>query len=295
MEREASTDAVFNREMARQFRTAASLLGSQHADPRRIDAYERGADQLGRLRESAVAIYQRDGIDGLIAIPTIGSGLASAIADVVEFGRWRWLDRLQGDVDPEQLFATIPTIGAALAHRLHTELHVESLDELERAVYDGRLGRMRGVGDKRWHAIRDALLALRRSRSRQASAAPPEIGAEHPCAPTNDVLLSIDTEYRTKADANLLPTIAPRRFNPTRARWLPVLHTDRDGQHFTAMFSNTVRAHELGHTDDWVVISVDGADDMHWTVVTERTGQRTGERVVRGETSPGGCLGLKAQ
>ena len=87
-----------------------------------------------------------------------------------------------------------------------------------------------------------------------------------------------------KADLNQLPTIAPRRFNPTRAHWLPVLHTERDGRHFTAMFSNTARAHQLGHIDDWVVISADDADDMNWTVVTDPNGAV--QRVVRGETAP---------
>lgn len=300
MERETHTDAVFNSEMARQFRTAASLLRAQHADRRRIEAYERGAESLERLGESAASIYRREGLDGLIALPTIGRGLASAIADVVEFGHWRWLNRLHGDVDPERVLASIPTVGPALARRLHTELGVESLDELERAVYDGRLGRMRGMGDKRWHAIRDALAARRQARETPADATAHPNASEHPTRPSRDVLLSIDAEYRTEADLNHLPTIAPRRFNPTHAHWLPVLHTERDGQHYTAMFSNTARAHELGHTDDWVVISVDGSDDLHWTVVTERRGPCAGQRVVRGETGStptgvAGCLALNAQ
>lgn len=301
MEGESNADAIFNQEMARQFRTAASLLRSQHADHRRIDAYERGADHLDGLSESVASVYRRSGIDGLIALPTIGRSLASAIVDVVEFGHWRWLDRLQGDVDPERILASIPTVGPAFAQRLHDELHVESLDDLERAVYDGRLGRMRGVGDKRWHAIRDALLARRRSRETLAEAATTGAAEQQPqTVPTSDVILSIDAEYRTKADLNHLPTIAPVRFNPTRAHWLPVLHTERGGQHFTAMFSNTARAHELGHTDDWVVVSVDGSDDLHWTVVTERTGPRAGQRLVRGETAhpsagAGGCLAVEAQ
>ena len=278
-------DVFFNTEMARQFRTAASLLRAQHADRHRVTAYERGADELDRLGESAASIYRREGLAGLIALPTIGRALASAIADVVEFGHWRWLDRLSGDIDPERVLASIPTVGPAFAHRLHTELHVETLDDLERAVYDGRLGRMRGVGDKRWHAIRDALLARRRERSALADATPQEDQHTPVYAPTADTLLSIDAEYRTRADLHQLPTIAPRRFNPTRAHWLPVLHTERDGQHFTAMFSNTARAHELGRTGDWVVISMDGTDDLSWTVVTERTGPRTGQRVLRGGTA----------
>ena len=292
--------SVFNTEMARQFRTAAALLRAQHADHRRVTAYERGAEQLDQLTESAASIYRRQGLTGLIALPAIGRALASAIADVVEFGHWRWLERLEGDGDPERILASIPTVGPSLAHRLHTELHVDTLDELERAVYDGRLGRMRGVGDKRWHAIRDALLVRRRARAVPTGSLGADDHAAHACPPTIDVLLSIDAEYRTKADLNQLQTIAPRRFNPTRAHWLPVLHTEREGRHFTAMFSNTARAHQLGHIDDWVVISDDGADDMSWTVVTDTDAAHGGQRLVRGETTPqhradGGCLSLEAQ
>ncbi len=295
----SNANSVFNTEMARQFRTAAALLRAQHADHRRITAYERGAEQLDQLTESAASIYRRQGLTGLIALPTIGRTLASAIADVVEFGHWRWLERLEGDGDPERILASIPTVGPSLAHRLHAELHVDTLDELERAVYDGRLGRMRGVGDKRWHAIRDALLVRRRAREVPTDAVGVDDHAAHASAPTVDVLLSIDAEYRTKADLNQLQTIAPRRFNPTQAHWLPVLHTEREGRHFTAMFSNTARAHQLGHIDDWVIISADGADDMSWTVVTDPSAGPAVQRVVRGETAPdrlmaGGCLSLQA-
>lgn len=45
------------------------------------------------------------------------------------------------------------------------------------------------------------------------------------------------------------------RFDGTA--WLPILHSFRDGWHFTALFSNTDRAHELGRVRDWVVIYVE--------------------------------------
>ena len=78
-------------------------------------------------------------------------------------------------------------------------------------------------------------------------------------------------------------TIAPRRFNPGGASWLPVLHGERDGWSFTALYSNTARAHDLGRTRDWVVLywEQDGHEDQ-CTVVTERTGPQSGRRVVRG-------------
>lgn len=83
-------------------------------------------------------------------------------------------------------------------------------------------------------------------------------------------------------------TIAPRRFNPDKKAWLPILHTERGPWSFTALFSNTARAHQLGTTDDWVVIYFerDGREGQ-CTVVTERPGPRAGRRVVRGREDEG--------
>jgi DNA polymerase (family 10) len=97
------------------------------------------------------------------------------------------------------------------------------------------------------------------------------------------VILDVDAEYRRKAEAGLLKTITPRRFNPEQKSFLPILHTEREGLHFTALFSNTARAHDLGKTRDWVVVYYDqDGHENQCTVVTEHHGPMTGERVVRG-------------
>ena len=97
-------------------------------------------------------------------------------------------------------------------------------------------------------------------------------------------IYDIDAEYRNKAAAGELPKIAPRRFNPEGKAWLPILHAEKGGWHFTALFSNTARAHELGRTGDWVVIYFydDEHSEAQCTVVTETHGPMKGQRVVRG-------------
>jgi putative hydrolase len=102
--------------------------------------------------------------------------------------------------------------------------------------------------------------------------------------PSVERLLDVDREYREKAQAGLLPKIAPRRFNPEGKACLPVLHTRFGPWHFNALFSNTERAHELHRTGDWVVIySREGeAEETQHTVVTQRRGRLAGRRVVRG-------------
>jgi hypothetical protein len=97
-------------------------------------------------------------------------------------------------------------------------------------------------------------------------------------------LLDVDREYRQKAGAGQLRKIAPRRFNPSGEAWLPILHARRGDRDFTALYSNTARAHELGRVRDWVVIyfHTDNEPEGQCTVVTETRGNLEGKRVVRG-------------
>src|SRR5215475_13224500 len=84
----------------------------------------------------------------------------------------------------------------------------------------------------------------------------PGIGkaAANPQLPSVELILEVDAEYRRRAQAEELKKIAPRRFNPEGKAWLPLLHTEHGGWTFTALFSNTAVAHELGMTGNWVVI-----------------------------------------
>jgi putative hydrolase len=80
-----------------------------------------------------------------------------------------------------------------------------------------------------------------------------------------------------------LKKIAPRRFNPSGDAWLPVLHTTRGARHYTALFSNTARAHEQRKTGDWVVLYHDGRDgERQCTIITSEFGRLKGLRIVRG-------------
>ncbi|MEZ5228644.1 MAG: helix-hairpin-helix domain-containing protein [Acidimicrobiales bacterium] len=251
---------------------------SRNRTPTRwVRAYRAGADAMARLDEPASAIYRRGGLPALMTLPAIGLVLGLAIADVVDTGRWHWLERLEGSVDPVAAFATIGGIGTVLAHRLHDELGIDNIEELERAANDGRLETVPGFGPQRIRSIRESLAT--RLRYRTASRSRAEIGEGDP---TTEELLGLDAEYRHLAAEGRLPLITPRRFNPDREAWLPVLHTSRADRHYSVMFSNTARAHQLGRTNDWVVIYGESPNHRTWTVVTETQGPRAGQRVVRG-------------
>jgi hypothetical protein len=198
------------------------------------------------------------------------------------------LDRLRGDHDPVALLRSVPGIGRTLALKLHDGLGLESLADLETAAHDGRLRDFAGIGAKRLSGIRDSL-AQRLGRIRPAAAP-----SGHHAAPPVSELLDVDREYREAAAAGTLRKIAPRRFNPTREAWLPVLHTHRGDRHYTALFSNTAHAHALKRTRDWVVLYHDaGEGEVQNTVITAAYGPLQGRRIVRGREDE--CLSYYRQ
>ena len=265
-----------NERAAQIFSDCADVLRLQKANPFRVNAYIRAARTLRSMDTDAGRILENDGIEGLMKLPGIGKGLAAAIDEIARTGRLSQFDRLRGESSPEVLFQSLPGVGPGLAHTIHGALHVDTLEALEVAAHDGRLDEVPGIGTRRAAAIRAGLAeVLRRgSRYQEPALAAPSVGE----------LLAVDADYRRLAAAGKLPKIAPKRFNPEGRAWLPVMHTVRGDWHFTALFSNTARAHELGRTDDWVVIYYYDGDHQEGqnTVVTETHGPLRGERVVRG-------------
>ena len=265
-----SSPSTTNLDIAEHFREAADLLEAQDASPFRVRAYRQGASTLAQMNQPVEVLYHEAGREGLEDLPNIGSALASAIIEIVDTGRWRFLERLQGTVTPESVFRQVAGIGDELAERIHEALGIETLEELEQAAHDGRLDEVEGIGERRLQAVRESVATRLRQRRRS--------GADVPVAE----LLDVDREYRRKAARDELRRIAPRRFNPTGKAWLPILHTDHNDRHYTALYSNTARAHELNKTDDWVVLYLEDERQAQWTVVTETSGALEGKRVVRG-------------
>jgi Holliday junction resolvasome RuvABC DNA-binding subunit len=265
-----------NAEIARRLEEVAWLLEEQGANPYRVQAYRHAADTLRHLRRSVADLVYEEGVEGLHRLPGIGESLARSIRELVLTGRLPTLDRLRGEAEPEKLLASVPGIGPVLAERLHHDLGIETLGDLEAAAHDGRLETLAGIGKKKLAGIMDSL-ATRLGRIRRFQHAPAQ---EEPLVAE---LLDVDREYREKAEAGQLRRIAPRRFNPRGEAWLPVLHTQRDKRHYTALFSNTARAHKLGKTHDWVVLYFDsGGGERQYTVITSQREPLLGKRIVRG-------------
>ncbi len=262
----------------------ADLLEAKDANPHRIRAYRDGAASVRNTEEEIADWVQGGEFDRLRELPGIGSGLTGVISTYVKTGRSDVLDRLQGEVSPPDLFMQVPGIGEELAHRLHEELHVNTLEDLERAAYDGRLAQVNGFGEKRVQAVRVGLAGMLSSTGQRINRWV-ETGEEANGngRPKVGTLLEIDAEYREKARADELRKIAPKRFNPDKKAWLPIMNVERNDWVCTALYSNTAQAHKLGTTHDWVVIYYERDNrESQATVVTKLNSPMKGKRVVRG-------------
>jgi DNA polymerase (family 10) len=277
--------------VAERLTEIAALLEQQGANPFRVRAYGAAADVLRSLKTPIAELLRSEGLPALTRLPGVGESLARTIEQLSTTGSVGLLERLRGGDDGERILTTVGGIGPKLAKRIHEQLAIETLEDFEIAAYDGRLEALPGMGVKRIRAIRESLAGRFRRRPKVPESAPQAISQDQPSV---EELLGVDEEYRVRAEAGRLPRIAPRRFNPTREAWLPVLHTARGPRHYTALYSNTARAHELGTVRDWVVIYRDDhGGHGRWTVITARLGNLQGKRIVRGRENE--CVGYYDQ
>ena len=267
-----------NSEISDQLNEIADLLQEQNANPFRVNAYRRAAATISSLPQPVTELVEAQGFSGLTDLPGIGEGIARSIYEYVAMGRMTRLDSLRAGHDPVQLFEQVPGVGPKLAHQIIETLHIDTLEALELAAHNGRLEAVPGFSSKKVSMVQ-AWLAQVLGRRRPVLKGTGRV-AEPPVA----LLLQVDRQYRDKAAADELPKIAPKRFNPKGEAWLPVMHSSKGDWHFTALYSNTARAHQLGQTHDWVVIyfyDKEHQEGQH-TVVTETRGSLVGKRVVRG-------------
>ncbi|MGO8921184.1 MAG: helix-hairpin-helix domain-containing protein [Stellaceae bacterium] len=217
---QSPADLNQNPVVAGMLREYGQLLRQQGAETFRVAAYQHAADVVERLDRPLGEVFAAGGREALMALPAVGRSIGAALAEMLTTGRWAQLGRLRGTLEPEERFRTIPGIGPQLAKRIAEELHVDTLESLEAAAHDGRLAAIEGIGLRRAEMIRTALGERlgrpRLRRLRQSRERPPV-----------DLLLDVDAEYRRRASAGELRTIAPKRFNPSGEAWLPVLHARR--------------------------------------------------------------------
>lgn len=137
--------AVHNPEIAQALNEIADLLELEGANQFRIRAY-RNAARLVESLPAEVTVMLQHGKD-LGDLPGIGDDLAAKIATLARTGKLPLLDRLRKTTP---VIATellkLPGLGPKRVQALCHELDIHSLEQLHRALIDGRVSALRGFG-----------------------------------------------------------------------------------------------------------------------------------------------------
>src|SRR6185436_16201450 len=131
-------------------------------------AYYRAADTIASLPQNVADIYSRQGIAGLLEIPSIGKAIASKIEEFIKTGRMRHLEELKTRIPINvDEFYGIEGIGPKTIKALYDSLQIKSLAELEAAAAQGKLRGAPGFTERKEQDILKRIEFFRRGKGRR--------------------------------------------------------------------------------------------------------------------------------
>ena len=149
-----------NIDIAKVFSDIAVLLEIKGENQFKIRAYQQASRTIEQL---PVEIEQmvKEG-QSLEEIPGVGEAIAKKTTELVTTGRLRYYDELKAEF-PEAISTLlyIPGIGPRTAMRLCNELGVNSIEDLESAILEGRVAGLPRLGDKVSENILRQIQAMR--------------------------------------------------------------------------------------------------------------------------------------
>lgn len=154
----AKTGAQQVAKLLREYARRTALRGG---NPYRAKAYARAADSVAALVEPLDRIVAED---RLTDVPGIGEAIADIVAKLHRTGTHPSLEKLRKEVPDGVLeLLSVPGLKPEKALRLHNDLGISSIAELEAAAKDDRIRKASGRRCKR--------RSCRTSRSREAAPA----------------------------------------------------------------------------------------------------------------------------
>lgn len=147
---------VSNQDVANMFNHVADLLELQDANPFRIRAYRNAARVVEGLGANIAAKIAAG--DDLTELPGIGADLAGKVAEIVKTGQLKLVKALEATT-PRGLpgLLAVPGLGPKRVRHLHAGLGVATVEDLRRAIAEGRVAGLPGFGAKTTAKIAAAL------------------------------------------------------------------------------------------------------------------------------------------
>ena len=153
-----------NRELADLFEKMADILEFKGENPFKISAYRRASRIIGDLTQDIGEIAEQGELRN---IPGIGEGMAEKIVEYLKTGKISKFEEARKGV-PDELIAImdIPGMGPKTLSMLHKEKGINNLSQLEKAIEDGSLMGLFGIGEKKIENIKRGILLLKQSKGR---------------------------------------------------------------------------------------------------------------------------------
>ncbi len=157
-------DRTLNLKVAKLFRQYADILAIISDNPYRVRAYRRAADSIERLDRSVALMSD----DELLKLDGIGKSILAKIRQIIDSGTFREYQEAMRKLPISLLeLQEVEGLGPKLVWRLYEELGISTLDELERACLDGRILKVKGIGEKLRAKLLKSLSEVRRRYSRK--------------------------------------------------------------------------------------------------------------------------------
>jgi DNA polymerase (family 10) len=163
-----------NKELADLFERMADILEFKGENPFKISAYRKASRILGDLTQDIEEISEKG---ELKTIPGIGEGMAEKIVEYLKTGKITKFEEVRKGVSDELIaIMDIPGMGPKTLSMIHKEKGIDNLSQLERAVEDGSLVGLPGIGEKKVENIKRGIQLLKQSKGRM------NLGAAFPVA-----------------------------------------------------------------------------------------------------------------
>ncbi|HLF69602.1 MAG TPA: helix-hairpin-helix domain-containing protein, partial [Actinomycetota bacterium] len=158
-----STPGMTNEEIASAFHELADLLELAGDERFKILAYRRAAEEINALATDAGAMTQKE----LQALRGIGKATAAKVVELITTGRIAKLEEARAAIPAGvREMMDLPGLGPRKAMALHTELGIDSLEDLRRAVESQSLRAVPGFGPRTEESLGRALKRTAASRGR---------------------------------------------------------------------------------------------------------------------------------
>jgi DNA polymerase (family X) len=135
-----------NSEIATILGDIADLLELKGENPFKARAYRTVARSIEGLPVEVEFLISQNRLD---EIPGVGEAIAKKLVELTTTGRLEYYEKLKAEF-PEGVntLLNISGVGPRTASRFFRELGITSIDELEKAILDGRVAKMPRIGEK---------------------------------------------------------------------------------------------------------------------------------------------------